>query len=263
MTVPTNRLPLDVVSSADLNALAAAINALQVSLNGKQAAGSYITQQQLDIAIGGRAASEHNHSGNQIQGGVLPSNVLPNATTSVIGASELATNAEANTGTDNSRVITPAALKYVSGQQYIRKDNEAGTWNFGLFGDLGGQANLGNSTVENWFLRIGDVVIFGLTLIIGSTFSGANIGTWMPNLPVMPHQGYSNQGINLHVTSAGVVGGGVPDGTGSGKIENNGQQRITRSFVKNNLTTVNLRLQADRDWGTGDRIMWSGAYKCQ
>lgn len=48
-----------------------------------------------------------------VRGAIGPSVVLPDATTSVKGISELATNAEAITGTDTTRTVTPSNVKAV------------------------------------------------------------------------------------------------------------------------------------------------------
>lgn len=56
-------------------------------------------------------ASAHTHAAADIASGTLNAARLPAASESVQGAAELATAAEATTGTDTSRAVTPAGLK--------------------------------------------------------------------------------------------------------------------------------------------------------
>lgn len=60
------------------------------------------------------AASTHNQAASTITSGTLDAARLPAASDTSIGAVELATTAEATTGTDTARAVTPAGVKAVA-----------------------------------------------------------------------------------------------------------------------------------------------------
>ena len=63
----------------------------------------------------GAAPTTHTHSGADITSGTVPGARLPVASDTVQGIVELSTNAEVATGTDTARAVTPAGLRYVTG----------------------------------------------------------------------------------------------------------------------------------------------------
>lgn len=83
------------------------VTGLQTALDGKAAATHTHTTAQvtgLDTALAGKAATTHTHVGTDVAA----------ATDIARGTVELATTAEATTGTDTTRAITPAGLKTVA-----------------------------------------------------------------------------------------------------------------------------------------------------
>lgn len=67
------------------------------------------------------------HSASEITSGTLNTARLPAATTTAIGAVELATNAETTTGTDTVRAVTPAGVKAVADTKANTTHNHAAT----------------------------------------------------------------------------------------------------------------------------------------
>lgn len=67
------------------------------------------------------------HHASDITNGVLDPARLPAATTTAIGAVELATNAETTTGTDTVRAVTPAGVKAVADTKAAASHNHAAT----------------------------------------------------------------------------------------------------------------------------------------
>ena len=68
----------------------------------------------LQSALDGKAATGHTHTAGDITSGTLAAAQLPAASATASGIVELATTAEATTGTDATRAVTPAGLKAVA-----------------------------------------------------------------------------------------------------------------------------------------------------
>ena len=64
--------------------------------------------------IGGKANTVHTHAAGDITSGTIAAARLPGATDAAAGIVELATPAEAVTGADTARAVTPAGLKAVA-----------------------------------------------------------------------------------------------------------------------------------------------------
>ena len=79
---------------------------------GKDAADSYESMQDTDLLAKGDISSIITEIQNDIDS--LQTGGVVSATTEQQGIAELATQAEVNTGTDNSRIVTPATLKGVT-----------------------------------------------------------------------------------------------------------------------------------------------------
>lgn len=65
-------------------------------------------------SLGGKAPLVHTHAAGDIVSGVIAPARLPSATDAAAGIVELATTAEATTGTDTARAVTPAGVKAVA-----------------------------------------------------------------------------------------------------------------------------------------------------
>lgn len=85
-------------------------------------------------ALGGKANTVHTHVAADITSGVFPAARLPSATEAAPGIVELATVAEATTGTDTARAVTPAGVKAVGDTKApLSHTHAAGDVNSGTF----------------------------------------------------------------------------------------------------------------------------------
>jgi len=82
----------------------------------------------LQTTLDGKAALSHTHAATDIASGTIATARLPVATTSAVGAVELATNAEATTGTDTTRAVTPAGLSAA-----LTGAGVSNPWNYGIY----------------------------------------------------------------------------------------------------------------------------------
>ncbi len=71
----------------------------------------FATTAALTSGLSGKADTAHTHAAADITSGVLTANRLPAASDTASGIVELATTAEAETGTDTTRAVTPAGVK--------------------------------------------------------------------------------------------------------------------------------------------------------
>lgn len=62
-------------------------------------------------ALDAKASTTHVHSGSDITTGTIAASRLPSSTSSATGVVQLATSAEAVTGTDTTKAVTPAGVK--------------------------------------------------------------------------------------------------------------------------------------------------------
>lgn len=253
MPVPTTREPGHLVQSADINTLAAAINALEISVAGKQDAGTYVSEATLGTAIATRAALSHNHTASAINAGELASARMAAATASARGAVELATNAETLTGTDATRAVTPAGMRSV-----IQKSG----WTVTLTNSGEGQMSYGTGAT-----RTGRFVYdrnTGIVEFVGYVVFGTGVGPGtapgplsMSLPPITPTPDLPVQICKVLVMSSALMGGSVGDGTGTGKIEQ--AQRVERMAVHTNAGNI-WQLRGDREWVSGNRIVVQGRY---
>jgi len=94
-------LPVDGETNWDVSLNAA----LTVIINGVNA---------NETAIAGKANTSHTHAAGDVTSGTFAAARLPSASDTASGIVELATTAEATTGTDTTRAVTPAGVKAVA-----------------------------------------------------------------------------------------------------------------------------------------------------
>ena len=82
----------------------------------------------LQTTLDGKASLSHTHVAADITSGTIATGRLPVATATAVGAVELATSAEATTGTDTTRAVTPAGL--AAALSSVGADNP---WDYGIF----------------------------------------------------------------------------------------------------------------------------------
>lgn len=71
----------------------------------------FATTSDLTAGLNGKANTSHQHAAADITSGVFTADRLPVASDTTAGIVELATAAEAETGTDTTRAVTPAGVK--------------------------------------------------------------------------------------------------------------------------------------------------------
>ncbi len=73
-----------------------------------------VTPAGLKTVADTKANTTHAHAGTDITSGIISATYLPTSSATTLGIVELATTAEATTGTDTVRAVTPAGLKTVA-----------------------------------------------------------------------------------------------------------------------------------------------------